>query len=70
MALIYYNLPDLHTATAKTTVINTDSKKTQMYYFNFQEEEIELPAVSHNPKFTMLPSTETLALKLSNTVGM
>lgn len=28
------------------------------------------PAVSQRPKLTMLPSTETLALKLSNTVGI
>jgi len=28
-----------------------------------------LPAVSHNPRFTVLPSTTTLALKLSKTVG-
>lgn len=29
----------------------------------------DLPAVSHNPKFTVLPFTTTFALKLSKTVG-
>jgi hypothetical protein len=28
-----------------------------------------LPAVSQSPRFTVLPSTTTLALKLSKTVG-
>lgn len=28
-----------------------------------------LPAVSHNPRLTVLPLTTTLALKLSKTVG-
>ena len=28
------------------------------------------PAVSHRPRLTVLPSTTTLALWLSNTVGM
>jgi len=29
-----------------------------------------LPAVSQRPKFTVMPSTTTLTLKLSKTVGM
>jgi hypothetical protein len=29
-----------------------------------------VPAVSHNPKLTILPSTDTFALKLSKTVGI
>lgn len=33
------------------------------------KEKITKPAVSHNPRLTVLPSTTTLALKLSNTVG-
>jgi hypothetical protein len=33
-------------------------------------DEEPVPAVSQSPRLTMLPSTDTLALKLSNTVGM
>ena len=33
------------------------------------KEAYKKTAVSHNPKLTVLPSTTTFALKLSNTVG-
>jgi hypothetical protein len=32
--------------------------------------QIIIPAVSQRPKFTVVPSTTTFALKLSNTVGI
>lgn len=37
---------------------------------SYQICDPKLPAVSHNPKLTMFPSTATLALKLSKTVGI
>jgi hypothetical protein len=30
---------------------------------------VTIPAISHNPRLTVFPSTTTFALKLSNTVG-
>jgi len=50
-----------------------EKKKKKIYYIiNYRKKTgvfANLPAVSHNPRLTVLPLTTTLALKLSKTVG-
>ena len=38
-------------------------------FYQTYKQLINQPAVSHNPRLTVLPSTTTFALKLSKTVG-
>lgn len=55
------------------TTIETNRKiktKSSTIQIKHERERERAPAVSQRPRFTVFPSTITLALKLSKTVGM
>lgn len=67
MVLIYYSPPDLLNCKERKSKLELERAKEDYDYDSLST--FCLPAVSHNPKLTVLPSTTTFALKLSKTVG-
>ena len=61
LVLYWYLRQSINTESLKTKRLENKRKVSKLYY--------NLPAVSHTPKLMEFPSTITLALIISNTVG-